>query len=360
MKTALVYDRVNKWGGAERDLLALHELFPDAPLYTSVYNPKAIAWAKVFPKVVASFVNKIPFAKDKHEHFAYLMPLAFESLDFSKFDLVISVTSEAAKGIITKPTTLHICYCLTPTRYLWSHHELYFKDPLFKAVALPSIWYLKHWDKIAAFRPDILVAQSKTVQERIKRYYGIDSEIIYPPVDFDFFSKGAKDKRDNFYLIVSRLVPYKRVDLAIEAFNLIGLPLYIVGVGSEEEKLKGMAKKNINFVKELTDSTLAHYYRKCAAFIMPQEEDFGLAAVEAEASGAPVIAYRAGGALDIVVEGKSGLFFDKQEPRALISAVKKFRSTTFNPSWISRSAQRFSKEGFKQSFLKLIKESGRL
>lgn len=359
MKTALVYDRVNKWGGAERDLLALHELFPEAPLYTSVYNPKSAPWAKVFPKVVPSFVNKIPFAKDKHEHFPLLMPLAFESLDFSEYDLVISVTSEAAKGIITKPKTLHICYCLTPTRYLWSHHELYFNDPVFKAVASPSIWYLKAWDRVAANRPDILVAQSKAVRERIKRYYGRDSKIIYPPADFEFFSKAPKDKRDKFFLLVSRLVPYKRVDLAVEAFNELGLPLYVVGIGSEEERLKGMAKSNIAFVKELTDQTLASYYRKCAAFIMPQEEDFGLAAVEAQAAGAPVIAYRAGGALDIVVEGKSGLFFDRQSPEDLADAVGEFGRTKFDPNYISQSAERFSKEKFKQSFLKLIREGGR-
>jgi len=360
MKTALVYDRVNKWGGAERDLLALHELFPNAPLYTSVYNPKAALWAKVFPKVVPSFLNYIPFAKDKHEHFAYLMPLAFESLDFSEYDLVISVTSEAAKGIITKPKTLHICYCLTPTRYLWSHHELYFKDPIFKAVAKPSIWYLKTWDKVAAHRPDILVAQSKAVQERIKKYYRRSSEIIYPPVNVDFFSKGQEGKRDNFFLLVSRLVPYKRVDLAIKAFNKLKLPLYVVGVGSEEERLKSIAKKNIYFVKELTDLSLARYYRKCAAFIMPQEEDFGLAAVEAQAAGAPVIAYRAGGALDIVAEGKSGLFFDRQTSNSLINTVEEFKSTKFDAKWISQSAKRFSKERFKQNFLKLIKKSGRL
>src|SRR3972149_11167425 len=214
MKTALVYDRVNKWGGAGRDLLALHELFPDAPLYTSVYNPKAALWAKVFPKVVPSFLNTIPFAKDKHEHFAYLMPLAFESLDFSQYDLVISVTSEAAKGIITKPKTLHVCYCLTPTRYLWSHHELYFKDPVFKAIAKPSIRYLKVWDKVAAHRPDIIVAQSKVVQERIKRCYKRSSKIIYPPVNVEFFSRDLEVKKDKFFLLVSRLVAYKRVDLA--------------------------------------------------------------------------------------------------------------------------------------------------
>jgi len=226
---------------------------------------------------------------------------------------------------------------------------------VFKAIAKPSIRYLKVWDKVAAHRPDIIVAQSKVVQERIKRYYKRSSKIIYPPVNVEFFSRDLEVKKDKFFLLVSRLVAYKRVDLAIEAFNKLKLPLYIVGTGSEEERLKGMAKKNIYFVKELTDSSLARYYRKCAAFIMPQEEDFGLAAVEAQAAGAPVIAYRAGGALDIVVEGKSGLFFDSQTFGALTSAVRKFTRTEFDHQLISESAKEFSKERFKREFAKLIK-----
>jgi len=360
MKVALVYDRVNKWGGAERDLLALHELFPDAPLYTSVYKPLTSSWAKVFPKVIPSFLNKISFASDKHELFPYLMPIAFETFNFDGYELVISVTSEAAKGIITSPKTLHICYCLTPTRYLWSHYDFYFKDRLFKGLTKPVVNYLRRWDKVAAQRPDIMVAQSMAVGERIKKYYGRDSILIYPPLDVELFGKGPNNQRESFFLVVSRLVAYKRVDLAIEAFNNLGSPLYIVGVGSEEGRLKAMANKNIHFLGKLTEEKLAHYYRKCAAFILPQEEDFGLAAVEAQAAGAPVIAYRAGGALDIVVEGKSGLFFDKQNSRELIAAIGRFRGREFNYSEISRGAKIFSKEAFKKKFRKLLQENGRV
>lgn len=360
MKTALVYDRINKWGGAERDLLALHELFPDAPLYTSVYKPNTANWAKVFSKVIPSFLNKISFVSDKHELFPYLMPLAFETFNFDAYDAVISVTSEAAKGIITSPKTLHICYCLTPTRYLWSHYDLYFKDKLFKRISRPVVEYLRGWDKIAAQRPDIMVAQSRAVGKRIKKYYGRDSTLIHPPADVDFFGRRQKGKRGNFFLIVSRLVPYKRVDLAIKAFNILGSPLYIVGVGSEEGRLKAMANKNVHFLGKLTDEKLAHYYRKCAAFILPQEEDFGLAAVEAQLGGAPVIAYRAGGALDIVVEGKSGLFFDTQNTNEIIAAVDRFRISKFNYDVISQGAKRFSKEVFKEKFKKLLQENGRV
>jgi len=183
MKVAIVYDRVNKWGGAERVLLVLHKMFPDAPLYTSVYDEKSAPWAGVFPKIITSFLQYLPFAKNNHELLPFLMPLAFESFDFSGFDLVISVTSEAAKGIITKPETLHVCYCLTPTRYLWSHHDQYFKNTIFKILSKPFIVYLKKWDKIAAQRPDRMIAISTEVKNRIKKYYQREVKIVFPPVN---------------------------------------------------------------------------------------------------------------------------------------------------------------------------------
>ena len=181
LKIAVVYDRVNKWGGAERVLLTLHEMFPDAPLYTSVYDERSAPWAKVFPKVYTSFLQKIPFAKSNHEYLGWLMPMVFEQFDFGEYDLVISVTSEAAKGIITRPGTMHICYLLTPTRYLWSGYEGYFKNPFLRFFSKPVINYLRAWDKIAAMRPDKIIAISTEVRRRIKKYYGRDSEIVFPP-----------------------------------------------------------------------------------------------------------------------------------------------------------------------------------
>ncbi|MCX6706351.1 MAG: glycosyltransferase family 4 protein, partial [Candidatus Woesebacteria bacterium] len=209
MKIALVYDRVNKWGGAERVLLTLHEMFPDAPLYTSVYDEASTSWAKVFPKIYTSFLQRIPFAKSNHELFGWLMPLAFETFNFDMYDLVISITSEAAKGIITKPKTKHICYCLTPTRYLWSHYDLYFKNKLFRFISKPFINYLRNWDKVAAQRPDQIIAISTEVKNRIKKYYNRDAEVIFPPVSLHH--KKYLSKNHAYYLIVSRLVPYKRV-----------------------------------------------------------------------------------------------------------------------------------------------------
>jgi hypothetical protein len=181
MKVAIVYDRVNKWGGAERVLLTLHEMFPEAPLYTSVYDPKGAHWAKAFPKIYTSFLQKFFLAKSNHEFYALLLPMAFESFNFDKYDLVISVTSEAAKGIITKPGTRHICYCLTPTRYLWSGYEEYFENRILRFVTKPFVNYLRKWDEIVAQRPDEIIAISTAVQERIKKYYNRESKIVFPP-----------------------------------------------------------------------------------------------------------------------------------------------------------------------------------
>jgi glycosyltransferase involved in cell wall biosynthesis len=358
-KVAIVYDRVNKWGGAERVLLALHEIFPDAPLYTSVYDQKKASWANVFPKVITSFLQNFPFARSNHEFLAPLMPLAFESFDFSGFDLVISVTSEAAKGIITKPGTRHICYCLTPTRYLWSHYDEYFKRSSFKGITKPIINYLRKWDKIAANRPDIMIAISTEVKSRIKEYYNRDSKIVFPPVEIDK-SKNQKinDKwkleSGKYFLVVSRLVKYKKVDLAIHAFNKLNYPLKIVGTGREWEKLKRKAKRNIEFVGLVGDDKLPEYYQGAKALIMPQEEDFGIVAVEAQANGVPVIAYKKGGALDTVIDGKTGVFFDTQSTESLVSAIIRFEKMQFVVDNLYTSAKRFSKENFQKKIEGLI------
>lgn len=363
-RVAIVYDRVNKWGGAERVLLALHEIFPDAPLYTSVYDKKGAPWARVFPTVRTSFLQKIPLASQNHEFLAPLMPLAFESFDFSDFDLVISVTSEAAKGIKTGPKTLHICYCLTPTRYLWSGKEFYFENPpskfdfipFFDSISKPLIRYLKSWDKRAARRPDKIIAISTEVRSRIKKYYNRDSEIIFPPADTTLLYSNVVNKRrvGNYYLIVNRLIPYKRVNLAIRAFNKLGYALYVVGCGSEESKLRKIAKKNIRFFGQIDERKLKDLYLGARALIMPQEEDFGIVSVEAQSFGVPVIAFGKGGALDTVIPGKTGIFFDSQKPESLILAVKRFEKKKFVVDNLYTNAQRFSKENFRKEITRLI------
>ena len=367
MKVAIVYDRVNKWGGAERVLLALHEIFPKAPLYTSVYDSEKAPWAKVFPVIKTSFLQKLPFAKSNHELLPFLMPLAFESFDLSRFDLVISVTSEAAKGVRTKPATMHICYLLTPTRYLWSGKSFYFKNPpskfgfipFFGVISKPFVRYLKRWDVKASERPDKLIAISTEVRNRIKRYYKRESEIIFPPVDMTFAAGHVpgRQKKRKYYLIVNRLIPYKKVDLAIRAFNRLKYPLYIVGSGSEEAKLKEIAGSNIKFFGQVDDTKLKELYSGAKALIMPQEEDFGIVAAEAQSAGVPVVAYKKGGVLDTVTPGITGVFFDKQESRSLIKAVRKFEKMRFSYKNLTENAKRFSKKRFKKQFVDFVKNA---
>lgn len=359
-RVALVYDRVNKWGGAERVLLTLHEMFPEAPLYTSVYDEKKAPWAKAFPKIYISFLQHIPFAKSNHELFGWLMPFVFESFSFDKYDLVISITSEAAKGIITKPKTRHICYCLTPTRYLWSHYDLYFKNPIMRSISKPIVRYLKNWDKIAAQRPDKIVAISGEVAGRIKKYYRRDSEVIFPPVNLHRKKLLLRGPR-TYYLIVSRLVPYKKVDLAVKTFNKLKLPLIIVGRGSQANNLKLIANNNIKFTGEVSEEELIKYYQGAKALVMPQEEEFGIVSVEAQSFGVPVIAYKKGGALDTVAEGKTGTFFLRQEVDSLASVVAQFNERPiFDRPSLVENAERFSKSNFKMNFLEFLNKQNRI
>lgn len=361
VKVAIVYDRVNKWGGAERVLLALHEIFPKAPLYTSVYDKKGAPWAKVFPEIKTSFLQNIPFMKSLHELFGWLMPLAFESFNFDKYDLVISVTSEAAKGIKTGSKTRHICYCLTPTRYLWSAHDFYFKNPpaLFRIfpffwwLSRPFVAYTRWWDKRAAKRPDLMIAISTAVKDRIKKYYKRASIVIFPPVETERYKE--KMYVHDYYMIVGRLVPYKRVDLAVKAFNKLNKLLYVVGQGSEEKKLKKIACDNVIFLTDVSNRELSVLYSGVRALIMPQEEDFGIVAIEAQAHGAPVIAYKKGGALDTVIDGKTGILFSKQTVKSLVDAVKKFEKSEFVVNNLYTNAKRFSFENFRRSILNLTK-----
>jgi glycosyltransferase involved in cell wall biosynthesis len=369
MKVALVYDRVNKWGGAERVLLALHKIFPKAPLYTAVYDSQSALWAKVF-RVRPSFLQKIPIARNHHEHFAFLMPLVFESFDFSKYDLVISITSEAAKGIITPPHTKHICICLTPTRYLWSGYTEYFKNSLFKLIATPIIKYLRNWDFSAAQKPDQMIAISETVQKRIKKYYKRESIVIYPPSELKSesikFSKKSYhepktinyEQSKGYFLVVSRLsklTAYKRVDLAIKAANKLNVNLVIVGSGRDEEYYKTMAGNTVTFVGNVSDTELREYYTHANALIFPADEDFGLVMVEAQSYGTPVIAYRKGGATEIVQEGITGVFFDSQSVSSLMNVLKSFDKSVYNKNDCIANSKRFTFNQFERDIQKVVK-----
>ncbi len=365
LKVAIVYDRASKLGGAERILLALHSIFPQAPLFTSVYNSGRAGWASIFSEVHTSFLQKVSLARNWHEGFGWLMPIAFESFNFDDYDLVISVTSEAAKGIITKPKTKHLCYMLTPTRYLWSHYDVYFEDPFLRFFSRPVVSYLRSWDGVASRRPDKILAISKIVKDRIKKYYGIDSKVVYPPFsfgNFDFIKNGSfvadsRFKAKNYYLVVSRLENYKRVDLMIEAFKILKLPLLIVGVGSQMKYLKKISSSSPNITivgKVVGDSLMAGYYKNAKALIMPQEEDFGLVSLEAQSFGVPVISYKESGAAETIIEGKTGLLFSEQSVNSLVDAIYRFDKMKFEGSDFKKNLKSFSFDSFRKEFLEEV------
>ncbi len=360
MRIAFVHDWLTNLAGAEQVLLAMHELYPKAPIYTSVYRPEKFPRLKN-TKIISSFLQKIPFAKSKHQMFPHLRPLAFENFDLSKYDIVISDSHAEAKGVITKPGTLHICYCHTPIRYYWSDYHEYIKNPrygilnpLVKLVMPYLINYLRIWDRAAADRVDYFIANSQFVANRIKKYYGWKAEVIYPPVNVSKFKPAKKIK--DYYFAFGRLIPYKKFDLIVKAFNDLGLPLKIAGIGSELKKLKKMAKKNIEFLGYVSDEELATLYAEAKAFIFPTEEDFGITPVEAMASGRPVIAYNRGGARETVKPGISGVFFTEQTPQCLINAIRKFNPNVFNPNKIRQYSLQFDKKIFQQKIKKFIEE----
>ena len=354
MKIALVYDHINKIGGAERILEALHELFPKAPLYTLVADTKKAKWAKKF-QIHTSFVQNIPGAKSYHEFFPILPIFAFEKFNFDDFDVVISVTSAEAKGIITSTKTLHICYCLTPTRYIWSHYREYFSNKWMRRLSYPVVVLMRMWDVLAANRPDEYVTISNNVSKRIYKYYRRHADLIYPPVDVNKFTpQKNKTEKDNYFLVVSRLVKYKHVEIAIDACNQLNLPLKIIGDGFEKNNLKEISGPTIEFLGNLTDSDLIRYYQGCRALIFAQEEDFGITAVEALSCGKPVIAFGYGGAKEIITEGITGEFFYKQNKQALAEKLANFDDNKYLSKNCWQQAQKFSVERFKFEFLNYI------
>jgi len=349
MRVAIVYDWANRrTGGAERVLKALHQIWPRAPLFTSVFK-KDLSWPKEFPSVRTSFIDKIPGARDHHRLFAPLIPIGFEQFNLDSFDLVVSLSSGPAKGIITKPKTCHINYCLTPPRYLWERRFLT-PEALF-----PLLSPLRKQDRLLSKRPDFYLAISKNVNSRIRRFYQRKAEVVYPGVDLKQFriGKGRKEG-EPFFLLVSRLVGYKKGALVVRTFNRLEQRLKVIGIGREMGRLKAMAGKNISFLGEVDDQRLVREYQGCQALIFPQEEDFGLTPIEAQACGRPVIAYRRGGAKETVIEGVTGQFFDQQTEESLIKAVKRFDSNKYRPENCRKNAERFSLTSFMVSFKKKV------
>lgn len=347
MKVALLHDYLNQAGGAERVLLALTKLYPEAPIFTLVHDAKHLSGFN--DKVIkTSFLQKMPGSQSHIRWYLPLMPTAVEQLNLNDFDVVISSSSALIKGVITQPQTMHICYCHTPTRYLWSEAHSYAKEikegRLIKHFLPFMLNRLRAWDQLASQRVDHFIANSKFVAQRIKNYYHRSSEVIYPPVDTENFY--ISPELGNYYLAVSRLKPYKKVDLVVKAFNKLNLPLKIIGAGEEEARLRQMAKPNIEFLGPVSEEKKREYFSKCLAFINPQEEDWGITPIEAMASGRPVIAYGKGGVLETVLDGSTGKFFDEQSWEALIDTVLKFKPRDYDPQLIKNHAEQFNTKNF--------------
>jgi len=350
VKIAFVHDYLNQYGGAERVLKVLSDLYPRAPIYTTLYDAQTTRGIFDRRVIRTSFLQNFPFGKKYHHSFSPLMPLAVEQFDFSNFDVVLSISHSFAKGIITKPGTHHVCYCLTPPRYLWDDSHKYVQEfqysRIIKKLVPPFLSYLRVWDREASLRPDKLISISNFVKGRVTKYYNRESDVIYPPVDVHKFNIG--DWIDDYFLMVGRLVTYKKFDMVINVFNNLGWPLKVVGTGVDFDRLKKMAGPTIEFVGQVDDVALAGLYTHARALIFPQEEDFGIVPLEAMASGRPVIAYAGGGALETVIDGKTGVFFHEQSEDSLELVLKQFDHRQFDPETSRVRAQEFDLPVFQE------------
>ena len=349
MRVALVHDYLTHFGGAERVLSALMELFPNAPVFTLAYDGRRLAMPIDRRRLRTSFLQRLPGARRPHRYFPLaLMPLAVEQFRLDDFDVVLSASHSFSKGVITGPNTLHMSYCFTPLRYAWDDSHRYVREfsrnAFFQRLAPAALAYLRLWDYYAAQRVDVYLTLSRFVARRISKYYRRQARVIPPPVDVDRFSVSASD--EGYYLIVSRLVPYKRIDLAIEACERMGRPLKIVGAGPEEGLLRRHAGQWTSFLGFVPDDDLPLLYCGARALLFPQEEDFGITALEAAASGKPTIAYRAGGALETVLDGTTGVFFAEQTISSMIEALQSFERRKWDAYAIRRHAERFARDVF--------------
>ncbi len=361
LKVAIVCDWLTGYGGAERVVLELHRLYPDAPIYTSQYDPKAINWFDD-ADVRVTKLQRLPKRLKK------FLPLArawvFGRLDLSEYDLVLSSSGAEAKGVKTGPNTIHICYCHSPTHYYWIRPDEYLKRPGFP---LGFNWLarlglrmlmstLKRWDYQAAKRPNYLIANSTHTQAMIKRHYRRDSTVVYPPVELARFKLPAKPPLRHGFVIAGRQTPYKRIDLAIEACNQLKVPLIVIGDGPEHRRLEKLADRNVTFLTNVGDHEMADHFQSALGYIFPGVDDFGIVAVEALAAGTPVIAYKKGGALDYVIDGKTGLFFEKQTVDSLVKTLEIALTKSFNYDKIAEHAESFSVQTFSTNMKSFIAE----
>ncbi len=370
LKVALVHDWLTGMRGGEKCLEILCELYPDADIYTLVYNKGHLSKTIENMRIKTSFIQKLPWASKHFRYYLPLFPAAVERFELKDYNLIISTSHCVAKGIVPMPESLHISYCFTPMRYIWDMQFDYFKkiekggrgggQEVLISLLLN---YLRIWDVTSSPRVDYFIATSNFVRQRIKRYYGRESEVVYPPVNCEFFQPSPNRNREgDYYLMVTAMVPYKRVDLAIESFNRLGKPLLIVGDGQELKALKKKAKKNIEFLGWKKDEELRDYYWGCKALVFPGKEDFGITPLEAQACGKPVIAFGGGGALETVIpfpnEGATGILFYSQTVDSLIEAVQLFerKQNFFDPQLMRKNALCFDRTIFRKKMLSFIEE----
>jgi len=360
MKVAIVHDFLLKLGGAERVVKVLADMFPKAPIYTLLYDEEKVG--NVFPKerVRTSFLQNYPkFIRKRYRYLIPKMPKAIEELNFEEFDLVISSNTAFSHGIIVPLNTKHVCYCHSPMRYVWDWVNEYREENnihgIKKLFYAPVLKKLREWDKIASDRPNLYIANSKNVQKRLKKYYKTNSVLVYPPVDVDRFSTS----RDHagYFLIVSTLTPYKKIDLAVQLFNKIGRKLIIIGDGPHKEYLQNIAADNIEFLGFKDDRTVAEYMKNCRALIFPGEEDFGITPVEAMACGKPVLAYAKGGCLETIIEGQTGELFYEPTIQSMEDGLARlmYNEKFYKPRNIRLHSQQFSREIFEKNFKQALK-----
>jgi glycosyltransferase involved in cell wall biosynthesis len=359
LKVAFVHDFLLRLGGAERVLKSLMELYPDAPVYTLLYDEKKVG--SMFPRerVRTSYLQKFPrFIPGMHKFLFPFMPGAIEHFDFSEFDVVVSSSSAYAHGVVTNLETKHICYYHSPMRYAWDYTHPYLKEQKLGLIGESIVGRLLHtvriWDFLASKRVDLALANSKTVQNRIQKYYRRESILIHPPVDIERFEPHKKN--EGYFLIVSQLTPYKRIDLAVELFNRVGKRLVIIGTGPEAARLKSLAANNVDFLGFKSDEVVKEYLENCRAFIFPGEEDFGIAPVEAMACGKPVLAYRKGGLTETVLEGVTGEYFEDPTVDSMEAGLTQLliHEKGYSAEKIAKHAEQFSEKNFQKKMQEII------
>ena len=357
MKIALVHDFFCNLGGSDQVIATLHQIYPQAPVFTLLVSERnkdaeMLRGMDLRP----SYVQRLPLARRWHEPYLPLFPVAIESLDLTAYDLILSSSHVCAKGVIPAPEALHLCYCHTPARYAWDLGPLYLRrlNPLVRAYAAAVMHRLRIWDITASARVDHFVANSGFVAQRIWRYYRRSATVIYPPVDTRYFSPGERD--GDYFLVVSRLTAYKRVDLAVEAFNRLRLPLVVIGDGSERRRLQKVAGPNIRFLGTVPRSRVRDHMRSCRGLIYPGKEDFGITPVEAQSTGRPVVAFGAGGARESVVDGVTGVLFEEQSAEALSEAVTACAARTFDREAIRQHALQFDRDVFSRKITEFVQQ----